>query len=95
MRDWDSSPGEIVFQHEVVPPGFWDNAPNSVRIKILHADPVVIANRSFLEEILTQDSPWVELQGEFIKFIGHNRTVIYRIGEYNFMYDAYMLRWPD
>lgn len=96
MRDWNKEPGEIVFQREVVPPGFWENLPDTIRIKILHADPVVLAKREMLEEVVLHDSPWVQMNNtEFITFIGHNRTVIYRICEYDFMRQAYVLRWPD
>lgn len=96
MRDWDKEPGEIVFRREVVPPGFWENLPDTTRIKILHADPVVLAQRELLEEVALHDSPWVQINGtEFITFIGYNRTVIYRICEYDFMRKVYVLRWPD
>jgi hypothetical protein len=89
MRDWNKEPGEIVFQRE-------GTSPDTVRIKILRADPVVLAQRELLEEVVLQDSPWVEMNGtEFITFIGYNRTVIYRICEYDFMREAFVLRWPD
>ena len=88
MRDWNKEPGELLFRRH------YD--PKENPIEILRADPVVLVCRELLEEVTLVDSPWVKLDGiEFIHFIGRNRTVIYRIGEYDFLSKRYTLRWPD
>lgn len=87
MRDWNKEPGKLIFQRHYEP---------DFSIEIIQADPVVFADRELLEEVTLVDSSWIKLDGtDFIHFIGRNRTVIYRICEYDLMCRRYVLRWPD
>lgn len=96
MRDWNKEPGKLIFRRHYGPDFDTNFFVRENSIEIIQADPVVWANRELLEEVTLIDSPWVKFDGtEFIYFVGRNRTVIYRICEYDPMYRRYVLRWPD
>ena len=64
-------------------------------VEVLHADPVVEIRTDLLEGELLE-SPYVRFHDrDYIDFIGHNLTVVYRICERIPARNTYMLRWPD
>jgi hypothetical protein len=69
------------------------------RIEILQADPVVECTEQFLRQVTQtptgQLGPHDGLSVTMVTFVGANRVVTYRIGEYDAEREVYTLRWPD
>lgn len=66
------------------------------RLRIDHADPLVLMSTELLDEIRGPNHhPDVELDGDLLTIRASNRTVIYRIGEYDPQRRAYLLARVD
>lgn len=65
---------------------------------IERADPVVWCAAEILAEIRAgqkySDYP-VVIDGDLLTFNAANRTVIYRLGEYDPEWNRYLMTWPD
>lgn len=87
MRDWNKEPGSIVFQRH-------GSCDLDTQPDIIQADPVVLVDEMIFDYI--HKSPWVSFHDEdYVTFNGINRSVTYRVGEYDFLRHVRILRWPD
>ena len=60
------------------------------------ADPIIWAAAELIDLLRTRDNhPDGEINGDLLTVRGSNRTVIYRIGEYDPQRQAYLCHWPD
>lgn len=70
-----------------------DNPP---RLRIDHADPKITIAAEVLEQIHAgQVDPFTSFDGEVLRIVGDNRTVVYRITGYEHLRDIYDAEWPD
>lgn len=66
------------------------------KLHIDHADPVVWLAKELLDEIAGPNHhPDVELGDGLLTIRASNRTVVYRIGEYDPLRQRYLCHWPD
>jgi hypothetical protein len=64
-------------------------------LHIDRADPIILVHTSVLNEMQHSTGSFARVDGEILTVTGKNRTVVYRIGEYDPAQDAYVCRWPD
>jgi hypothetical protein len=72
---------------------------DGTNVEVLHADPVVWASEEFLDMARCGALPAVLVSPhgacELMTITARNRTLVYRIGSYDFVRHAYLCNWPD
>lgn len=72
--------------------------PTVSHLTIEHADPVTYIAFEILEVIRRSqglDGYPASIDGDLLTLTASNRTVIYRLGEYDSQRHAYLMTWPD
>lgn len=72
--------------------------PTAAHLIIEQADPVTWLAAEMLDEFeagRVHDGYPVSVDGDLITFTASNRTVVYRIGEYDALRHRYLMSWPD
>jgi hypothetical protein len=65
-------------------------------IHVVRADPVIRITKE-LYDVMANGSvhPSVTMEDGIITISGSNRTVIYKVGEFNYELGCYQCHWPD
>lgn len=73
----------------------YDPGDRTDKLYIDHADPVVWVSRELIDDWRRANHPYVEITDDQFTIRASNRTVIYRIGEYDPQRQRYLCHWPD
>lgn len=69
---------------------------DSPRLEVLKADPRIrIAGEMHDEMLRSRDPEWGTYDGELLRVLGRNQTVVYRVVGYDADRHQYLAEWPD
>ena len=64
-------------------------------IRIDRADPRILVSGRLLDKLAISDHPHAMFDGVVLRVRGVNRTVVYRMAEYDGLTDVYTFEFPD